>query len=201
MDRQPGAAGARERLRTKCGHQLAECIRVEQHVGVHHHPHTRLGSGEPGTHGGDLGRCGQVDHVDGVPAGELPGPGHGAVSGPVGYHDHRELAGKPAWAAGGRGARQRVFARQRAATRSAQAVSRLSVSDSDEAGRACAGRAPWGRGGGIDVNEGALTLDNSTVSKNTATNAAGIDSNFATVTLTDSTVSGNVAGESATSCS
>jgi len=60
--------------------------------------------------------------------------------------------------------------------------------------------APWGRGGGIDVNEGALTLDNSTVSKNTATNAAGIDSNFATVTLTNSTVSGNVASGQSKFC-
>lgn len=53
--------------------------------------------------------------------------------------------------------------------------------------------APWGRGGGIDVNEGTLTLSRSTVSGNTATNAGAIDSNFGKITLDNSTVSGNVA--------
>ncbi len=47
-------------------------------------------------------------------------------------------------------------------------------------------------GGGIDVDEGTLTLVNSTVSSNTADQGSGgIDTDFGTVSLTGSTVSGN----------
>jgi len=48
-------------------------------------------------------------------------------------------------------------------------------------------------GGGIDVDDGTLTLENSTVSGNTASSSGGIDSDFGTITLIDSAVSGNVA--------
>lgn len=48
-------------------------------------------------------------------------------------------------------------------------------------------------GGGIDVDDGTLTLENSTVSGNTASSSGGIDSDFGTITLIGSTVSGNVA--------
>jgi nitrous oxidase accessory protein NosD len=48
-------------------------------------------------------------------------------------------------------------------------------------------------GGGIDVDDGTLTLENSTVNGNTASSSGGIDSDFGTVTLIDSTVSGNTA--------
>jgi hypothetical protein len=48
-------------------------------------------------------------------------------------------------------------------------------------------------GGGIDVDDGTLTLDNSTVTENTASSSGGIDSDFGTITLIDSTVSENVA--------
>ncbi len=48
-------------------------------------------------------------------------------------------------------------------------------------------------GGGIDVDDGTLTLINSTVSGNTASSSGGIDTDFGTITLVRSTVSGNVA--------
>ncbi len=48
-------------------------------------------------------------------------------------------------------------------------------------------------GGGIDVDDGTLTLENSTVSGNTASSSGGIDLDFGTITLIDSAVSGNVA--------
>ena len=48
-------------------------------------------------------------------------------------------------------------------------------------------------GGGIDVDDGTLTLVDSTVSGNTSSSSGGIDSDFGTITLIDSTVSGNVA--------
>jgi hypothetical protein len=48
-------------------------------------------------------------------------------------------------------------------------------------------------GGGIDVDDGTLTLENSVVSRNTSSSSGGIDSDFGTITLIDSTVSGNVA--------
>jgi hypothetical protein len=48
-------------------------------------------------------------------------------------------------------------------------------------------------GGGIDVDDGSLTLVNSKVSENTAWSSGGIDSDFGTITLIGSTVSGNTA--------
>ncbi len=48
-------------------------------------------------------------------------------------------------------------------------------------------------GGGIDVDDGTLTLESSTVSGNTSSSSGGIDSDFGTITLIDSAVSGNVA--------
>ena len=48
-------------------------------------------------------------------------------------------------------------------------------------------------GGGIDVDDGTLTLVNSIVSGNTAWSSGGIDSDFGTITLVGSTVSGNTA--------
>jgi hypothetical protein len=53
-------------------------------------------------------------------------------------------------------------------------------------------------GGGIDVDDGALTLVNSTVTGNTSDSSGGIDSDFGTITLIGSTVSNNtVAGGTA----
>jgi hypothetical protein len=53
-------------------------------------------------------------------------------------------------------------------------------------------------GGGIDVDDGTLTLVNSTVTANTSDSSGGIDSDFGTVTLIGSTVSNNtVAGGTA----
>src|SRR6266508_3709450 len=48
-------------------------------------------------------------------------------------------------------------------------------------------------GGGIDVDDGTLTLVDSTVSENTAWSSGGIDSDFGTITLIGSTVSANTA--------
>jgi hypothetical protein len=48
-------------------------------------------------------------------------------------------------------------------------------------------------GGGIDVDDGTLTLVDSTVTENTAWSSGGIDSDFGTITLIGSTVSGNTA--------
>jgi nitrous oxidase accessory protein NosD len=48
-------------------------------------------------------------------------------------------------------------------------------------------------GGGIDVDDGTLTLVDSAVSGNTAWSSGGIDSDFGTITLIGSTVSGNTA--------
>ena len=48
-------------------------------------------------------------------------------------------------------------------------------------------------GGGIDVDDGSLTLESSVVSGNTSSSSGGIDSDFGTVTLIDSAVSGNIA--------
>src|SRR6266487_2191354 len=48
-------------------------------------------------------------------------------------------------------------------------------------------------GGGIDVDDGTLTLENSVVSGNTSSSSGGIDSDFGTITLIDSAVTGNVA--------
>jgi hypothetical protein len=48
-------------------------------------------------------------------------------------------------------------------------------------------------GGGIDVDDGTLTLVDSTVSGNTAWSSGGIDSDFGTILLRDSAVSGNTA--------
>lgn len=53
-------------------------------------------------------------------------------------------------------------------------------------------------GGGIDVDDGTLTLVNSTVTGNTSDSSGGIDSDFGTITLIGSTVSNNtVAGGTA----
>ena len=54
-------------------------------------------------------------------------------------------------------------------------------------------------GGGIDVDDGTLTLVHSTVSENTAWSSGGIDSDFGTITLIGSTVSQNTAA-GGTSC-
>ena len=54
-------------------------------------------------------------------------------------------------------------------------------------------------GGGIDVDDGTLTLVESTVSENTAWSSGGIDSDFGTITLIGSTVSQNTAA-GGTSC-
>jgi hypothetical protein len=48
-------------------------------------------------------------------------------------------------------------------------------------------------GGGIDVDDGTLTLVNSTVTGNASDSSGGIDSDFGTVTLIGSTVSNNTA--------
>jgi hypothetical protein len=48
-------------------------------------------------------------------------------------------------------------------------------------------------GGGVDVDDGALTLVNSTVTGNTSDSSGGIDSDFGTITLIGSTVSNNTA--------
>jgi hypothetical protein len=60
-------------------------------------------------------------------------------------------------------------------------------------------------GGGIDVDDGTLTLVNSSVTGNTSDSSGGIDSDFGTVTLIGSTVSNNTAAagtacQSAGSC-
>ena len=52
-------------------------------------------------------------------------------------------------------------------------------------------------GGGVDVDDGALTLVNSSVTGNTSGSSGGIDSDFGTVRLIGSTVSNNTAANGA----